>query len=49
VVSGATTCPVTLDLTLSTEVGSGAATCPAALGHTSWLRWAPALPRVLWL
>jgi hypothetical protein len=31
------------------EVGSGAATCPMALDLASRLRWAPALPHVLWL
>jgi hypothetical protein len=34
---------------LSTDVGSGAAMCPIALNLISQLRWAPALPRVLWL
>jgi hypothetical protein len=34
---------------LSTEVGSNAATCPMTLDLTSQLRWAPALPHVLWL
>jgi hypothetical protein len=32
-----------------TSVGSVAAMCPAAPDLTSLLRWAPALPRVLWL
>jgi hypothetical protein len=34
---------------LPVEVGSGVATCPMALELASRLRWAPALPRVLWL
>jgi hypothetical protein len=34
---------------LSTEVGSDAATCPMTLGLASRLRWAPALPCVLWV
>jgi hypothetical protein len=36
-------------LWLWTEVGSGVAMCPIALDITSRLRWAPTLPRVLWL
>jgi hypothetical protein len=34
---------------LSAEVGSSATTCPMALDLASWLRWASALPCVLWL
>jgi hypothetical protein len=34
---------------LSVEVGSSAAMCPMAVDLASRLRWAPALPRVLWL
>jgi hypothetical protein len=34
---------------LSAKLGSGIATCPMSLDLTSQLRWAPALPHVLWL
>jgi hypothetical protein len=34
---------------LPAEVGSSAAMCPMALDLASQLRWAPALPRVIWL
>jgi hypothetical protein len=34
---------------LPAKEGSGAVTCFMAPDLASWLRWAPALPRVLWL
>jgi hypothetical protein len=34
---------------LPVEVGSGTVTCPTVSGLASQLRWAPLLPRVLWL
>jgi hypothetical protein len=34
---------------LPVGIGSNTATCPVAPDLASWLRWAPALPRVLWL
>jgi hypothetical protein len=34
---------------LLTEVGSSIAMCPMAPGLASWLKWALALPRALWL
>jgi hypothetical protein len=37
------------ELRLLAEVGSGDATCPMAPDLASRLRWAPTLPRVLWL
>jgi hypothetical protein len=45
----AATCPMAPDLVLPAKVGSGAAMCPMTSDLASWLRWAPVLPRVLWL
>jgi hypothetical protein len=49
--SASTRCHVPYDSKphLTAEMGSGAAMCPIAPDLTSWLRWDPALPRVIWL